>query len=80
MGDDAEIGVDPLRLLQGLLRCRLLVLQVGDTTRPTESLSYIGNDTFARADSRYIFDTRNGEPILRIDSPTSHYVLRALDE
>lgn len=56
------------------------VLQVGDNGRPAEPLAFIGNDTFARGDSRYLFDTRNGEPILRIDSPASHYVLRAVDE
>jgi hypothetical protein len=56
------------------------VVQAGDTARPSESLTFIGDNVFALNDTRYIFDTRGGEPILRIDSPASHYVLRAVDD
>ena len=57
-----------------------LVLQFGDNTLPSQSLTYIGDSTFALRSSLYIFDESAGEPILRMDSPNSHYVLKAVED
>ncbi len=57
-----------------------LVLQIGDNTLPSQSLTYVGDSTFALRSTLYIFDNSAGEPILRMDSPISHYVLKAVED
>lgn len=58
-----------------------LVIQAGSNSNPVQTPIYIGGNTFAQGDVRYTFEmTSDGASasVLRMDSPSSHYVLTAV--
>jgi len=61
----------------------VLTLQTRGNPRPAQTPIFIGANTFSLGNVRYIFELEEGDsyaPVLRMDSPSSHYVLRNLDD
>ena len=60
-----------------------LTLQARGNSGPAQTPTYVGGTTFAQGDVRYIFEiAQSGRDatVLRMDSPSSHYILRNIDD
>jgi CubicO group peptidase (beta-lactamase class C family) len=60
-----------------------LSLEARGNAGPSQTPSYVGANTFSQGNVRYIFELDEGDsyaPVLRMDSPSSHYVLRKLND
>ena len=60
-----------------------LTIQARGNSGPAQTPTYVGRNTFAQGDIRYMFEMSAGQPgasVLRMDSPSGHYILRSLDD
>jgi CubicO group peptidase (beta-lactamase class C family) len=60
-----------------------LSLEARGNSGPAQTPTFIGANTFSVGNVRYIFELEEGAsyaPVLRMDSPSSHYILRNLND